>query len=94
LHRRRGLAGFDFEGRRLADRPPPAPLGVLFDGLLGVVDAFQFERGPFGVDVDIALMEDGALRGIYTPQEFLKAPDDFVKLYVDAFRASQQTLQL
>jgi osmoprotectant transport system ATP-binding protein len=42
----------------------------------------------------IALMEDGALRGIYTPQEFLKAPDDFVKLYVDAFRASQQTLQL
>jgi osmoprotectant transport system ATP-binding protein len=41
----------------------------------------------------IAVMEDGSLRGIYTPAEFLKSSDQFAKLYVDAFLASQQTVQ-
>jgi osmoprotectant transport system ATP-binding protein len=38
----------------------------------------------------IGLMEGGSLRGIYTPDEFLRAPDDAVKAYVDVFRAGQQ----
>ena len=35
-------------------------------------------------------MESGKLRGIYTPDEFLRAPDAGVKAYVDVFRAGQQ----
>ena len=38
----------------------------------------------------IGLMENGNLRGIYTPDEFLRAPDAGVKAYVDVFRAGQQ----
>jgi len=38
----------------------------------------------------IGLMEDGRLRGVYASDEFLKAPDDSVKAYVDVFRAGQQ----
>jgi osmoprotectant transport system ATP-binding protein len=38
----------------------------------------------------IGLMEDGRLRGIYSPEEFLQAGDSAIKAYVDVFRASQQ----
>lgn len=38
----------------------------------------------------IGLMENGSLRGIYTPDEFLSAPDAAVKAYVDVFRAGQR----
>jgi len=38
----------------------------------------------------IGLMEEGRLRGVYTSDEFLRAPDDSVKIYVDVFRAGQQ----
>jgi osmoprotectant transport system ATP-binding protein len=38
----------------------------------------------------IGLMENGSLRGIYTPDEFLSATDAAVKAYVDVFRAGQQ----
>jgi len=38
----------------------------------------------------IALMEQGRLRGVYRPQEFLATPDASVKAYVDVFRAGQQ----
>jgi osmoprotectant transport system ATP-binding protein len=41
----------------------------------------------------IGLMEDGRLRGIYSGSEFLQAPDDSVKAYVDIFRAGQQAFQ-
>jgi osmoprotectant transport system ATP-binding protein len=41
----------------------------------------------------IALMDAGALRGIYAPREFLSSGDPAVKLYVDAFRAMQQVFQ-
>ena len=35
-------------------------------------------------------MENGSLRGIYTPDEFLTATDVAVKAYVDVFRVGQQ----
>jgi osmoprotectant transport system ATP-binding protein len=38
----------------------------------------------------IGLMESGSLRGIYTPDEFLRATDAGVKAYMDVFRAGQQ----
>ena len=38
----------------------------------------------------IALMEDGRLRGVYRPAEFLHATDVSVKAYVEVFRAAQQ----
>ncbi len=38
----------------------------------------------------IGLMESGNLRGIHTPDEFLRASDAGVKAYVDVFRAGQQ----
>jgi osmoprotectant transport system ATP-binding protein len=38
----------------------------------------------------IALMQDGKLRGVYGPEEFLSAADPAVKAYVDVFRAGQQ----
>ncbi len=38
----------------------------------------------------IALMEDGRLRGVYRPQEFLESPDSSVKAYVNVFRARQE----
>ena len=38
----------------------------------------------------IGLMEAGKLRGIYSSEEFMRAPDDSVKAYVDVFRAGQQ----
>ncbi len=38
----------------------------------------------------IALMEQGKLRGIYRPEEFLATKDASVKAYVDVFRAGQQ----
>jgi len=38
----------------------------------------------------IGLMEGGRLHGIYSRDEFLQAPDDSVKAYVDIFRAGQQ----
>jgi osmoprotectant transport system ATP-binding protein len=41
----------------------------------------------------IALMESGNMRGIFTPQEFVTSKDSHVKLYLDAFRMSQQVLQ-
>lgn len=41
----------------------------------------------------IALMDSGALRGIFLPREFLASSDSAVKPYVDAFRAAQQVLQ-
>jgi osmoprotectant transport system ATP-binding protein len=37
----------------------------------------------------IALVEEGKLRGVYRPQEFLDTPDPSVKAYVDVFRAGQ-----
>jgi osmoprotectant transport system ATP-binding protein len=41
----------------------------------------------------IAVMDAGALRGVYAPREFLAANDPAVKPYVDAFRAMQQVFQ-
>ncbi|SRR5208337_3774774 len=41
----------------------------------------------------IGLMEEGRLRGIYSSEEFLRAPDDSVKAYVDVFRAGQKMFQ-
>jgi osmoprotectant transport system ATP-binding protein len=38
----------------------------------------------------IALMEDGKLRGVYRPEEFLDTADAAVQAYVDVFRAGQQ----
>jgi osmoprotectant transport system ATP-binding protein len=38
----------------------------------------------------IALMENGGLRGVYAPEEFLAATDAAVKAYVDVFRAGQE----
>jgi osmoprotectant transport system ATP-binding protein len=40
----------------------------------------------------IALMDAGALRGIYAPHEFLVSNDPAVKPYVDAFRTIQQAV--
>ena len=41
----------------------------------------------------IGLMEAGELRGIYSSNEFLQAPNDSVKAYLDVFRAGQQMFQ-
>jgi osmoprotectant transport system ATP-binding protein len=41
----------------------------------------------------IGLMEDGKLRGVYSPKEFLETPDASVKAYVDVFRTRQQMFQ-
>lgn len=41
----------------------------------------------------IGLMEAGRLRGVYGREEFLGAPDDSVRAYVDVFRAGQQMFQ-
>lgn len=38
----------------------------------------------------IGLMEEGRLRGVYASDDFLRAPDNSVKAYVDVFRAGQQ----
>jgi ABC-type proline/glycine betaine transport system ATPase subunit len=38
----------------------------------------------------IALMDAGALRGVYAPHDFLVSADPSVKPYVDAFRGIQQ----
>ncbi len=38
----------------------------------------------------IGLMEQGRLRGVYTPQEFLRTPDEAATSYVEVFRAGQQ----
>jgi osmoprotectant transport system ATP-binding protein len=40
----------------------------------------------------IALMDAGALKGIFAPAEFLRSSDKFVQSYVNAFRAGQQIL--
>ena len=40
----------------------------------------------------IALMDAGALKGIFTPQQFLNSSDDAVLPYVTALRAAQQIL--
>jgi osmoprotectant transport system ATP-binding protein len=40
----------------------------------------------------IALMDSGALKGVYAPAEFLRCTDAFVQPYVNAFRAGQQIL--
>lgn len=42
----------------------------------------------------IALMDAGILRGIYLPHDFLASNDQYVKPYVDAFRATLQICQL
>jgi osmoprotectant transport system ATP-binding protein len=41
----------------------------------------------------IALMENGKLRGVYTPSEFLSSDDPYVKGYLEAFRVNQQILK-
>lgn len=38
----------------------------------------------------IALLDSGALKGVFTPAEFLRSTDAAVQPYVDAFRAAQQ----
>jgi len=40
----------------------------------------------------IALMDSGALKGVFAPAEFLRSTDSFVQPYVAAFRAGQQIL--
>jgi len=42
----------------------------------------------------IALMDGGKLRGIYTPHEFLESADDYLRSYVEAFRAGQQLFRM
>jgi len=41
----------------------------------------------------IALMDAGALRGIFAPREFLASADPAVKLYVEAFRSMQHAFE-
>jgi ABC-type proline/glycine betaine transport system ATPase subunit len=41
----------------------------------------------------IALMDSGALRGIFTPREFLHSTDELVQPYIAAFRTGQQILE-
>jgi osmoprotectant transport system ATP-binding protein len=38
----------------------------------------------------IALIDSGSLKGIYTPAAFLASEDEYVKPYVEAFRAAQR----
>jgi osmoprotectant transport system ATP-binding protein len=38
----------------------------------------------------IALMEDGRLRGVFSPEEFLRSADSSVRAYVEVFRAGQE----
>ena len=38
----------------------------------------------------IALLEDGRLRGTYTPAEFMSARDPHVKPYMSVFRAAER----
>jgi osmoprotectant transport system ATP-binding protein len=38
----------------------------------------------------IALIEDGALRGVYAPQQFLTSADEHAQAYAQTFRAIQQ----
>jgi len=38
----------------------------------------------------VALLEQGALRGVYSPQEFLASRDENAQAYVRTFRAMQQ----
>jgi osmoprotectant transport system ATP-binding protein len=38
----------------------------------------------------IGLLENGSLRGVYTPKEFLSSDDAIAKSYVEVFRAGQQ----
>jgi osmoprotectant transport system ATP-binding protein len=38
----------------------------------------------------IALLEEGRLRGVFTPQEFLASTDEHARRYVSAFRTMQQ----
>jgi osmoprotectant transport system ATP-binding protein len=38
----------------------------------------------------IALLEEGRLRGVFTPQEFLASTDEHARRYISAFRAMQQ----
>src|SRR5579859_1767583 len=40
----------------------------------------------------IALMDSGKLKGVFTPQEFLRSKDESVRPYVSAFRASFEIL--
>jgi osmoprotectant transport system ATP-binding protein len=40
----------------------------------------------------VALMDSGALKGIYAPAEFVRSTDAFVQPYVTAFRAGQHIL--
>jgi osmoprotectant transport system ATP-binding protein len=40
----------------------------------------------------IALMDSGALKGVFTPKEFLASTNEFVQPYLAAFRAGQQIL--
>jgi len=42
----------------------------------------------------IALMDSGALKGIYTPAEFLHSADEFVQPYMNAYRAGHQILSI
>jgi osmoprotectant transport system ATP-binding protein len=41
----------------------------------------------------IALMDSGTLKGVFTPEEFLRSNDDAVQPYLSAFRAAQQILK-
>jgi osmoprotectant transport system ATP-binding protein len=41
----------------------------------------------------IGLMEEGRLRGTYSSDDFLRAPDHSVKAYVDVFRTGQKMFQ-
>ena len=38
----------------------------------------------------IGLMSDGKLRGVYTPEEFLRSKDNVVSKYVDVLRENQE----
>ncbi len=70
LRWRRAWLGFQF--RRLSDAPATSPLRVFLGRLLGVVDAFEFELGTVGLDIDVSLVEydvavhdvDGDLRAV------------------------------
>ncbi len=41
----------------------------------------------------IALIDSGALKGVFTAAEFLRSDNNIVKPYIDAFHAMQQTLK-
>ena len=50
-------------------------------------------REALALGTRIALLDDGKVVGLYSPAEFLHAPDPAVAAYVEAFRTSEEALR-